>query len=230
MDSANTAPEGVADVAPVFDLPSRKVVAIEHPCVVLNLDKGLDVFGPSPEFHTVSLLLPRQKIAKPATPIDSTPQLLDAGLERKSLPLWFRRDNPTTKPIVAQHASSNGILLKITVPKRTGRKRKRGSDEPFSSDVDIPAGSTGNGTVNQVASLGRRDKPASILRKMQDNAERYHVEAVGVVKDTYRYRGLADFQFTTTNAPFLTKVADHLLPLDRKIFTLSKYHSSWYVY
>ena len=125
---------------------------------------------------------------------------------------------------MAQHASSNGILLKITVPKRTGRKRKRGSDEPFSGDGDLPPGSTRNGTVTQVASLGRRDKPASILRKMQDNAEKYHVEAVGVVKDTYRYRGLADFQFATTNAPFLTKVADHLLPLERKSYPHTRYH------
>ena len=129
---------------------------------------------------------------------------------------------------MSQHASSNGILLKITVPKRTGRKRKRGSDEPFSGDVSTANGATGDGAVNQVASVGRRDKPEIILRKMQDNIGRYHVEAVGSVTDTHRYRGLADFQFTTTNAPFLTKVADHLLPLDRKVSRGPKSYDYWH--
>ena len=48
------APEDIAEAAPIFDLSSRKIVAIEHPCVVRDLDKGIDVFGPNPEFHTVS--------------------------------------------------------------------------------------------------------------------------------------------------------------------------------
>lgn len=143
-------------------------------------------------------------------------QLLDAGPERNTLPLWFRRGNPTTKPIISQHASSNGILLKITVPKRTGRKRKRGSDEPFSNSASVIDGAQSTDIVGQVSSFSRRDAPESILRKMQDNIGRYHAEAVGMVKDTHRYRGLADFQFATTNVPFLTKVAQHLLPLERE--------------
>ncbi|RYP11770.1 hypothetical protein DL765_007612 [Monosporascus sp. GIB2] len=191
MGSASPTPNESASVAPTFDLPSRKIVAIEHPCIVQNLDKGLDTFGPRPDFRS----------------------LLEDGRERISLPIWLRRDNPTTKPIVSQHASSNGILLKITVPKRTGRKRKRGSNEPFSGDAHRSGGTTGDGVVDRVASFGRQDAPESVLRKMQDNIGRYRAEAVGMVRDTHRYRGLADFQFSTTDSPFLTNVAEHLLPL-----------------
>ncbi|KAK7747158.1 tau 95 subunit of transcription factor TFIIIC [Diatrype stigma] len=191
METISTGPDSDA-VAPKLELSSRKIVAIEHPCVILNLDKGLALFGPDPHFNN----------------------LLSDGLERNTLPIWFRRDNPTTKPIISQHASSNGILLKITVPKRTGRKRKRGSGEPFSGDVHVTDAAPETGLVNQVSSIARQDAPRSILRKMQDNIGAYQAEAVGMVKDTFRYRGLADFQFATTNSPFLTKVAEHLLPLE----------------
>lgn len=39
--------------APVFEVPSRNVVAIEHPGLVLNLDNGLRTFGPEPNFASV---------------------------------------------------------------------------------------------------------------------------------------------------------------------------------
>lgn len=213
MGSVSPIPESSAEVAPTFDLSSRRIVAIEHPCVILNLDKGLDVFGPKPNFESVSLILPKTEAQFP----DHFHQLLENRVERNSLPLWLRRENPTTKPIVSQHASSNGILLKITVPKRTGRKRKRGSDEPFSGDAHTSDGTEASAS-GQVASVARQDVPESILRKMQDNIGKYHAVAVGMVKDTHRYRGLADFQFATTNNPFLTNAAEHLLPLERKHF------------
>ncbi|OTA94382.1 hypothetical protein M434DRAFT_30003 [Hypoxylon sp. CO27-5] len=173
--------------APSFDVPQRKIVAIEHPCVVLNLDKGLATFGQDPDFQ----------------------KLLSDTADTTSVPLWFRPDNPTSKPLVSHHAATNNILLKITVPKRTGRKRKRGTDDPFTGDVDTAVTSE----ADQISSIGRHDRPKSILRKMQDNIDDYQVEAVGNVHDTHRYRGLADFQFANTSDSFLTKTAEHLLPM-----------------
>lgn len=107
------------------------------------------------------------------------------------------------------------------MPKRTGRKRKRGSDEPFSDDSDLIDRAPETGVVGQVSSVSRQDAPESVLRKMQDNIGRYYAEAVGMVRDTHRYRGLADFQFATTNTPFLTKVAEHLLPLKRECIIIT---------
>lgn len=48
---------------------------------------------------------------------------------------------------------------------------------------------------------------------MQDSVDDYSVEAVGNVRVTHRYRGLADFQFANTESSFLTKTAEHLLPM-----------------
>ncbi|KAI1500975.1 RNA polymerase III transcription factor IIIC subunit-domain-containing protein [Biscogniauxia marginata] len=173
--------------APTFEVPERRIVSVEHPCILLNLDNGLRSFGPQPDFH----------------------HLIDDQPRPKQLPLWFRPENPTSKPIASYHAATNNILFKITVPKRTGRKRKRGSDGPFSGHVESP--STLN--VGHISSVDRRDAPTSILRKLQDNVDDYQVEAVGVIRDSHRYRGLADFQFANSNTPFVTNVAEHLLPL-----------------
>ncbi|KAI1771854.1 hypothetical protein F4818DRAFT_192179 [Hypoxylon cercidicola] len=194
MEYANTSrPDSPGDDtgAPVFDVPDRKIVAIEHPCVVMNLDKGLSTFGPEPDFQ----------------------KLLADNSEPSSVPLWFRPDNPTSKPIVSHLASTNNILLKITVPKRTGRKRKRGSNDPFVGDIHIPDRVTITSGTDDVGSVSRHDMPKSILRKMQDNLDDYQIEAVGSVQDTHRYRGLADFQFANTSSSFLTGIAEHLLPL-----------------
>ncbi|KAI5867173.1 hypothetical protein GGS23DRAFT_164707 [Durotheca rogersii] len=177
--------------APVFDVPERRIVAIEHPCVLRNLDRGLASFGQEPDFHKLLIDTP----------------------EPSSIPLWFRPENPTSKPIVSHHAATNNILLKITVPKRTGRKRKRGSNEPFTGDVDGVDASSFGSEVTQVSSVGRRDTPRSILRKMRDNIDDYQTEVVGVVRDSHRYRGLADFQFANSSSSFLTKTAEHLLPM-----------------
>ncbi|KAI4867715.1 hypothetical protein F4820DRAFT_412535 [Hypoxylon rubiginosum] len=177
--------------APIFDVPDRKMVAIEHPCVVINLDKGLATFGPEPDFQ----------------------KLLVNTADPSSVPLWFRPDNPTSKPIVSHLAPTNNILLKITVPKRTGRKRKRGSNEPFIGDIHVSEGVAITSGADEVSSMSRRDLPKSILRKMRDNLDDYQIEAVGSVQGTHRYRGLADFQFANTSSSFLTNIAEHLLPL-----------------
>ncbi|KAK5631167.1 hypothetical protein RRF57_006882 [Xylaria bambusicola] len=187
--------------APTFEVPERKVVAVDHPCIVVNLEKGLRSFGPRPNFR----------------------KLVDDLHEPQALPLWFRPDNPASKPILSHHAATNNILLKITVPRRTGRKRKRGSDEPFSGEYDILDSTTLNSQTSTVSSVSRHDRPRAILRSLQDNPDQYEVEAVGMVRDSHRYRGLADFQFANTDAPFLQNVAEHLLPLDCMIQKLRQF-------
>ncbi|ORY71880.1 RNA polymerase III transcription factor IIIC subunit-domain-containing protein [Pseudomassariella vexata] len=180
------------DGAPYFEVPSRKIVSIEHPFIIQNLDNGIRSFGPNPNFH----------------------RLMVDGSERSSLPLWLRHDEPTAKPVMSHNAASNNVLLKITVPKRTGRKRKRGSDEPFSGDVALPDAGPEPTPKDQVCSVARQDNPRLILRKLQDNADTYSVEAVGAIRGSHRYRGLADFQFIARDLPFLSKVADHLTPMN----------------
>ncbi|KAH9901826.1 hypothetical protein F4778DRAFT_127272 [Xylariomycetidae sp. FL2044] len=181
-----------SDGAPSLEVPNKKIVAVEHPFVVLDLDKGLNSFGPQVNYR----------------------RLVDDLKEPRALPLWFRPENPTANPIVSHHAATNNVLLKITVPKRTGRKRKRGSGEAFSGDASTSNPASRSRYATTVGSVSRQDAPTSIIHKMQDNPDKYKVEAVGMIRDSHRYRGLADFQFSTADSPFLTKVAEHMLPMN----------------
>lgn len=40
--------------APAYKIPSRTIAAVEHPFLVMDVDKGLDTFGPNPQFQSVS--------------------------------------------------------------------------------------------------------------------------------------------------------------------------------
>lgn len=41
--------------APSFAIPSRTISAVEHPFLVMNIDKALDSFGPNPQYDSVIL-------------------------------------------------------------------------------------------------------------------------------------------------------------------------------
>lgn len=42
-----------AGIAPRLTIPAAKIVAIEHPSPVYNLEAGLQSFGPHPKFDKV---------------------------------------------------------------------------------------------------------------------------------------------------------------------------------
>jgi general transcription factor 3C polypeptide 5 (transcription factor C subunit 1) len=108
-------------------------------------------------------------------------------LERLSIPFYLNPDSPNRRPIMSHHASAHNIVLKVVVPKRTGRKRKRGSNDPFEGEIEMV---DAEAPQNQVYSQSRLDNPKVLRRKMQDNVDRYHVEAVGIAKGVHRFRGM----------------------------------------
>jgi general transcription factor 3C polypeptide 5 (transcription factor C subunit 1) len=113
------------------------------------------------------------------------------GTEDECLPLYLRIRDPSCIPILSYNSITNNVLLKITIPKRTGRKRKRGSQDPYTDDSQARSTATaGQDSANNVQSHSRNDKPASILRKMRDNVDKYTVEAVGAIEQSHRYRGM----------------------------------------
>lgn len=116
---------------------------------------------------------------------------------------------------MSHYASSHNVLFKITVPKRTGRKRKRGSNGPWQGEVDQPAQATRPGPEN-LRSESRLDEPKVLRRKLQDNVDRYRAEAVGVIKHTHRYRGMADFNYSMKNNDFMNDFKDKILSGDGK--------------
>ncbi|KKZ66973.1 hypothetical protein EMCG_07337 [[Emmonsia] crescens] len=115
-----------------------------------------------------------------------------------------------SRPLSSTCNLTNNILLKITVPKRTGRKRKRGSDEPFTNEDSEPASSI------TTTAPSRALTARALLRRLQDNARKYEVEAVGRVERMHVFRGIRigmpDFVYSTTSSPFMTKFRENVLP------------------
>jgi general transcription factor 3C polypeptide 5 (transcription factor C subunit 1) len=83
-----------------------------------------------------------------------------------------------SRPLQSTSTPSNNVLLKVTVPKWTGRKRKKGSDEPFSVCPSVIDGSHPQ----------RRDAKVR-LRSLRDNVGKYHIEPAGHVERTHVFRG-----------------------------------------
>jgi general transcription factor 3C polypeptide 5 (transcription factor C subunit 1) len=105
------------------------------------------------------------------------------------VPLYLRYDNPTARPLTSHNALTHNVVLKVTVPKRTGRKRKRGTDGPWEGEEDQPAAGHQPVISPEVVSRDRLDTPRVIRRKLQDNVGKYTVEPIGVINNTHRYRG-----------------------------------------
>lgn len=93
-----------------------------------------------------------------------------------SLPLYLRPNDPACAVLESHVASTSNVVLKITVPKRTGRKRKRGTQDPFVGDENP-------------VQVDRYDA-TTVFQSLQDNIDKYQIEPVGVVNATHRYRGL----------------------------------------
>lgn len=113
---------------------------------------------------------------------------------------------------MSHSARSHNVVLKIVVPKRTGRKRKRGTNEPWQGDIETV--DTGPPNASNVSCVARLDDPVLLRRKMADNVDNYHVEAVGVIKHTHRFRGLADFHWDMSKSKFAQRYVDQVLPGD----------------
>ena len=97
--------------------------------------------------------------------------------------------------LLSHNSQTRNVLLKITVPKRTGRKRKRGSNGPFlgelkSTELDgdsndaprsLSLAATGMDEsretlyAKRIRSQRRLDHPREILRSLQDNINDYTV-------------------------------------------------------
>lgn len=106
------------------------------------------------------------------------------------MPLYLRPDNPTARPLTSHNALTHNVVLKVTVPKRTGRKRKRGTDGPWEGEFE-PAAAGGQDDLASanLLSRDRYDTPRLLRRKLQDNVGKYQIEPIGVIHNTHRYRG-----------------------------------------
>ncbi|KAG6041593.1 hypothetical protein E4U41_003330 [Claviceps citrina] len=181
--------------APRYRIPPRHLSAVEIPAVVENVDRAVQALGRNPTLAHV---------------MDPT---------RNSIPLYLHPESPFCKPLMSHNAASHNIVLKVTVPKRTGRRRKKGSQGPWQGDVDVSDASVATGDDDggpkgqrQVKSLARLDDPKVFRRKLEDNVGRYEVEAVGIIKHTHRFRALADFYWDMNRSDFAQRYVDQVFP------------------
>lgn len=100
----------------------------------------------------------------------------------------LRPDDPFAKRLLSTIVTTNDLLLKVTVPKRTGRKRKRGSSGPFLTEKELA--DTANGTHATTKSPNKTTyvDASTIYRTLQDNASTYKVAFAGLVDETHRFR------------------------------------------
>ncbi|KAL4867066.1 hypothetical protein BDV12DRAFT_210079 [Aspergillus spectabilis] len=168
--------------APFYNIPSRQIVSIEHPAIIKNVDNAIETLQGS---AGIAKTLNPPKADTPAN-------------------LVLRPEDAMSRPLQSISSPSNNILLKVTVPKRTGRKRKRGSDEPFSDDS----------VISETSDRPPRPTARHILRSLRDNESRYQVEPVGLVERTHVFRGMPDFVYSTTNSPFVSRFRSTILPFN----------------
>lgn len=74
------------------------------------------------------------------------------------------------------------------MPRRTGRKRKRGTSGPFLSETEIAANSDGASAGDLIVSKSSYVDASTIYRSLQDNASTYKTGLAGVVDETHRFR------------------------------------------
>jgi general transcription factor 3C polypeptide 5 (transcription factor C subunit 1) len=130
-------------------------------------------------------------------------QFLDAPpSEQKPILVKLRPDDAFARGINGTQCQTRNILLKVRLPKRTGRKRRRGSDDPFVPDPEYGS-----------------EKPMPVDAKtfwtmLRDNPENYTVNPVGVIPETYRFRTIPDLQYSTASNALMTNMRSTLLSDD----------------
>lgn len=110
----------------------------------------------------------------------------------------LRPNDPLAKRIPSTRVSTQDILVKVSVPGRTGRKRKRGSDEPF-REYSPDEQRTDSITA------------ADLLQRLRDNPDAYTVQAVGAIEQTHRFRRLPDFQARADDVHIMREIRQHAI-------------------
>ncbi|KAF3479742.1 transcription factor tau subunit sfc1 [Arthroderma uncinatum] len=181
MSRGNNPGGGRERSAPWYPVPSQDIVSVEHPCIVKNVEKAIDTL----QGHS------------------GISEMLNSLHRDSPLTLLLNPEDVMSRPLRSTSKQSNNILLKVSVPRRTGRRRKRGSQDPFVDSHDEDA----------VMSPDKLDA-RGLLRRLQENAGQYQVDVVGQVNRTHVFRELPDFAYSTTGSPFVQKFRETVLPFE----------------
>ncbi|QDS68941.1 hypothetical protein FKW77_008534 [Venturia effusa] len=162
-------------VAPFLPVSHDPVICVEHPCIIKNLSRGIKSLGGE------------YGINKSLEDNETTP-----------FEVSFRPDDVLSKTIVAQKVAVDQIILKVTVPKRTGRRRRKGSTGPFLEQS----------TTCQSQQESDADK---IHQTLIDNPQNFTVQAVGHSTENHRFRSYPDYQYATRGNSTLDKLRETIM-------------------
>ena len=161
------------NTAPWLTVPTSEAISVEHPCIIKHLEKAIDMIGGGP----------------------AVAQALDENSGR-TFSLSFHPQDPAARTIVANKKQANNVLLRIAVPKRTGRKRKRGSNDPWDEDLTVTS----------------PKKDASYLvHSMHDNPDSYTVKALAGISSMHLWRNMPDLVYSTSQNTLLQDVKSKIM-------------------
>ncbi|KAF2864573.1 hypothetical protein K470DRAFT_254205 [Piedraia hortae CBS 480.64] len=167
--------------APTYAVPSQNVVSLELPLRVQNFDDAFTALGGEPQLqHVLENRVGDGQVKQKTEPV--------AGVSLKP-------DDPFAKKLSSMGLSTRNVLVKVTLPKCTVRKRKRGTDDVF--------------TVCESASGDIRAQ--DFVRRLQNRPNAYKYQAVAIIPETHRFRSLPDFQQRCDDMEIMQKVSQHLL-------------------
>lgn len=90
------------------------------------------------------------------------------------------------KPILSANVETNNILLKVSVPKRTGLKRRWGSCGPYHEGI----GDRSSPYIDTFPQkrLSSVNTTRFLLRSLRDNVGNYSIQPLGSINQTHRFR------------------------------------------
>jgi general transcription factor 3C polypeptide 5 (transcription factor C subunit 1) len=173
MSSANSIPTP-SESAPWYRIPNVRAINVEHPCVVKNVEKAVEMLGGG---KAIKSFLRQDHADKPIN-------------------LSFHPEDPFNKSILSINCQTNNVLLAITVPKRTGRKRRRGTSDPFVEGLDEPP---------------PKRSASYLLESLRANETAYQIEPVASIPCLHIFRTMPDFAYSTSPSPFLDRFRGTIL-------------------
>ena len=190
--------------APSYDVPHERIVSIEHPCIVKNFSNGFQSLGGEHQLKHVSEVECNYSKNNPLKLMQVLEHEIQTGraLNPKHVNpvagVSLRPDDPFAKKLSSTASTTQNVLIRVTVPKRTGRKRKRGSDDPFTDSSDL-------------SSHSDSITAPELLQRLRDNEHSYSVQAVGIIQDTHRFPDLPDFQVCASDIPIMRELRNHAM-------------------
>lgn len=168
-------------LAPSYSVPNDKIVALEHPCIIQNLERGLASLGSQQRLEEF---------------------LDEPNVEKRTIMVKLKPEDRFSRGIPSTRVPSSSLVLKVSVPKRTGRKRKRGSEDPFVLD---PAAQEDN---------PRPPDANHVWKGLRDNPEAYSIQVVGSLPELHVCRSLPDLQYSTASNELMQNIRTNLLSND----------------